>query len=137
MASPDVELQNQPDVPPSGPTGGRASLPNEPMDDDNDPREYKPWNYHPLAEIMSRDNNFAIFRRFDDLNMLHLLALQAEILELRELFRGQCRRDDQGSPESSRQHLMYRDTFTRLESQTRDSRHPRNLYPGGTLERLS
>lgn len=55
---------------------------------------YTPRNYHRLAEIMRKDRNFAIFRRFDDLNMINLMELQAEILELRGLFRDQCREDD-------------------------------------------
>jgi hypothetical protein len=63
MASPDVELQTQPNVMPPGPTDGRARRPLEPMDNDIDPREYKPQKYHRIAEIMSRDKNFAIFRR--------------------------------------------------------------------------
>ena len=75
---------------------------------------YKPQNYHRLAEIMSMDRNFAIFRRFEDLNMLHLMALQAELLELRELFRDQCRRDDESNPGSGGPHLLYSSYFHAL-----------------------
>jgi hypothetical protein len=63
---------------------------------------------------MSKDKNFAIFRRFDELNMLHLMALQAEIIELRELFRDRCRRDDQDDPGSGQEHLMYSRYFHAL-----------------------
>ncbi|KAM7215142.1 hypothetical protein V8F06_009460 [Rhypophila decipiens] len=61
---------------------------------DGDFGDYKPRNYHRLAEIMGKDKSWGIFRRFDELNMLHLMALQAEIMELRDLFRDRCRRDD-------------------------------------------
>jgi hypothetical protein len=40
-----------------------------------------------LSVELARDDNFAVFRTFDDLNMLNLLTLQAELAELRsELF---------------------------------------------------
>ncbi|KAM7188458.1 hypothetical protein V8F33_010608 [Rhypophila sp. PSN 637] len=61
---------------------------------DGDFRDYKPRNYHRLAEIVSKDKSWGIFRRFDELNMLHLMVLQAEIIELRDLFRDRSRRDD-------------------------------------------
>ncbi|KAK4152753.1 hypothetical protein C8A00DRAFT_34536 [Chaetomidium leptoderma] len=63
---------------------------------------------------MSKDKNFAIFRRFDELNMLHLMALQAEILELRELFRDRCRRDDQDNSGSGQEPRMYSKYFHAL-----------------------
>ena len=50
--------------------------------------------YHRLAAIMSDDKDIAIFRRFDDLNLLSLLSLQAEILELRQSLRRTCLLDD-------------------------------------------
>ena len=49
--------------------------------------------YHRLATLMSEDQSIAIFRRFDYVNMLSLLSLQAEIQELQEDFRFQCDRD--------------------------------------------
>lgn len=49
--------------------------------------------YHKLAALMTRDDSIAIFRRFDCVNMLSLLSLQAEIQELQEDFRDQCGRD--------------------------------------------
>jgi len=63
---------------------------------------------------MSRDKNFAIFRRFDDLNMLHLLALQAEIVELREVFRDQCHRDDEACLGSGQPEILYSKYFHAL-----------------------
>ncbi|KAM7207231.1 hypothetical protein V8F20_002497 [Naviculisporaceae sp. PSN 640] len=71
-----------------------ATTSNVQSDSTEDFRIYKPQNYHRLAEIMSKGKSWGIFRRFDDLNMLHLMALQAEIMELRDLFRDRCRRDD-------------------------------------------
>ncbi|KAK4210640.1 hypothetical protein QBC37DRAFT_474901 [Rhypophila decipiens] len=88
--------------------------------------DYKPRNYHRLAEIMSKDKSWGIFRRFDELNMLHLMALQAEIIELRDLFRDRCRRDDAAnlSPEDG----LYSGYFHAL----------RNSAPtGDTLSQLS
>ena len=49
--------------------------------------------YHKLATLMTRDESIAIFRRFDFVNMLSLLSLQAEIQEMQEEFRAQCQRD--------------------------------------------
>ena len=43
---------------------------------------------------MSDDKDIAIFRRFDDLNLLSLLSLQAEIIELRQSLRRTCLLDD-------------------------------------------
>ena len=44
--------------------------------------------------MMSDDKDIAIFRRFDDLNLLSLLSLQAEILELRQSLHRTCLLDD-------------------------------------------
>ncbi|KAK4038339.1 hypothetical protein C8A01DRAFT_17571 [Parachaetomium inaequale] len=84
-------LQTQPKAVQADPPANWSSdqQPTPTANGSNGPPEYKPQNYHRLAEIMSKDKNFAIFRRFDELNMLHLMALQAEILELRELFLSQ------------------------------------------------
>jgi hypothetical protein len=56
--------------------------------------DYKPKFYHRLAEIMSKEKNLGIFRRFDEINMIQLMALQAEIVELQYRFEAKCRRDD-------------------------------------------
>jgi len=40
--------------------------------------------YHRLAGMMGKSDELAIFRRFNDMNMLSLLSLQAEILEQRD-----------------------------------------------------
>ena len=56
--------------------------------------------YHKLAAIMSDDKDIAIFRRFDDLNLLNLLSLQAEILELRQSLRRTCSLDDNHGQEN-------------------------------------
>lgn len=44
--------------------------------------------------MMGRSENFAIFRRFNDMNMLNLMALQAEISDLRDRLYTQCEIDD-------------------------------------------
>jgi hypothetical protein len=47
---------------------------------------YKPQGYHRLAQVMGRSGELAIFRKFNDLNMLSLMSLQAELVELRDDF---------------------------------------------------
>ncbi|KAJ4260897.1 hypothetical protein NW757_001285 [Fusarium falciforme] len=48
--------------------------------------EYNQSKYLRLARLMSFDKNLAIFRRFDDVNIMCLLGLQAEIVHLRHQF---------------------------------------------------
>ena len=50
-----------------------------------------------MALMMGKSNELAIFRRFNDLNMLSLLSLQGEILDLRQEFHDIC--EDDESPE--------------------------------------
>jgi hypothetical protein len=57
------------------------------------PHDYKPSGYHRMADLMSGDKRLAIFRRFDKLNILSLLNLQAEICEIRKEFRQLCQAD--------------------------------------------
>ncbi|KAJ9414947.1 hypothetical protein QL093DRAFT_2121442 [Fusarium oxysporum] len=52
--------------------------------------------YHRLANIMSQDKHFAIFRRFDDINLAVLLALQAEIVDLQYRLQVQSQKDNSG-----------------------------------------
>jgi len=42
--------------------------------------------YPRLADLMGKEKDIAIFRRFDDLNILSLLSLQAEIVQLEKEF---------------------------------------------------
>lgn len=55
---------------------------------------YEPKGYPRLASLMGNEKEAAIFRRFDDLNILSLLALQAEIIDLDKDLRRECRIDD-------------------------------------------
>jgi hypothetical protein len=66
-----------------------------------------------LSMELALDDKFAIFRTFDDLNMLHLLILQAELAELRSDLLSSLSRDDDGWDE-------YRGGFikNRLQPQT-------------------
>ena len=48
--------------------------------------EHGQSKYLRLARLMSSDKNLAIFRRFDDVNIMCLLGLQAEIVDLRDQF---------------------------------------------------
>jgi hypothetical protein len=54
---------------------------------------FKPQGYHRMARMMGKSDNLAIFRRFNDLNMLSRLDLQAEIQSLREQLYTQCEED--------------------------------------------
>lgn len=49
-------------------------------------QEVPQLGYRRLAKLMSSDKNLAIFRRFDDLNILSLLSLQADIIDLRHKY---------------------------------------------------
>ncbi|KAH8675104.1 hypothetical protein BGZ61DRAFT_555030 [Ilyonectria robusta] len=55
---------------------------------------YQPKGYPRLANLMAREKDVAIFRRFDSLNILSLLALQAEIVQLEVELRITTRADD-------------------------------------------
>ncbi|KXX80329.1 hypothetical protein MMYC01_204684 [Madurella mycetomatis] len=52
--------------------------------------EYPQDSYPRLATLMGKEKDIAIFRRFDDLNILCLLSLQAEIVQLEKEFRIDC-----------------------------------------------
>ncbi|KAF1951111.1 hypothetical protein CC80DRAFT_481821 [Byssothecium circinans] len=51
--------------------------------------------YHRMARMMGKSDELAIFRKFNDVNMLSLLSLQAEILELRDDFYIICEGDEE------------------------------------------
>ncbi len=55
---------------------------------------YSQRGYPRLAALMGKEKDVAIFRRFDDLNMLCLLSLQAEIVQLETEFKIECIADD-------------------------------------------
>jgi len=54
---------------------------------------WTPKGYPRLAKFMGR-NDIAIFRRYNEFNMLNLLSLQAEMAALRAKFFNQCNVDD-------------------------------------------
>ncbi len=56
--------------------------------------DYPQRGYPILAALMAKERNIAIFRRFDDLNILCLLALQAEIVQREKEFKIECYADD-------------------------------------------
>ncbi|KAL8742250.1 MAG: hypothetical protein Q9190_005241 [Brigantiaea leucoxantha] len=64
---------------------------------------YQPKGYPKVASLMSKEKDVAVFRRFDDLNFLNLLALQAEIIDLEKDLRRECRLDDMASDSSQQQ----------------------------------
>ena len=58
--------------------------------------------YRRLVALMCQDKNAAILRRFDDINLLCLLKLQAEIVELRQKFYRTCYVDELEGDEDER-----------------------------------
>ncbi|KAF2820084.1 hypothetical protein CC86DRAFT_374782 [Ophiobolus disseminans] len=56
-------------------------------------KEIKSHGYNRMARMMGKSDNLAIFRRFNDLNMLTLLDLQSEIQVLRDRLYLQCEKD--------------------------------------------
>ena len=55
---------------------------------------YPQRGYPRLAALMGKERDIAIFRRFDDLNILCLLSLQAEIVQREKEFKIECYADD-------------------------------------------
>jgi len=53
---------------------------------------------------MGKEKSTAIFRRFDDLNMLCLLSLQAEIMQLEKEYRDECYGDDTNGQGKAKQY---------------------------------
>jgi hypothetical protein len=68
---------------------------------------YKPRGYHRMAILMGREEEIAIFRRFNELNMLNLLSFQAEILELQIKFRDICQEDDESGDQTREKFSEY------------------------------
>jgi hypothetical protein len=60
--------------------------------------------YHKLALLMDEQNETAIFRRFGKLNLLNLMALQAELVELEDDFNTSWD-DDETSTDPDRKQL--------------------------------
>jgi len=63
---------------------------------------YKPQGYHRLARVMGGSSELAIFRKFNDLNILSLMSLQAELVELRDEFYSICEDDEKSGQEFDR-----------------------------------
>lgn len=63
---------------------------------------HKPRDYERLVEIMLKDRNLAIFRRFEELNFIQLLSLQAELIELQAYLRMRRQSDHVENPSFSR-----------------------------------
>lgn len=72
-----------------------------------DVTSHKPLGYHRLATLMSKDHNIAIFRRFDEINMLNLLSLQAEIFDLQNHFGLRCTIDDMSNDANREEYSKY------------------------------
>jgi len=72
---------------------------------DNPIEQFPLAGYRKLAVLMGMQNStIPIFRRFGSLNMLNLMSLQAELLELQQIFVDQCSVDD---GMRLRQHLAF------------------------------
>ena len=64
-------------------------------------------NYHRLASVMTGGKDLAILRRFDELSILSLLSLQAEILHLESQYNRQCERDGVSNDASEAEYSTY------------------------------
>ncbi|ENH74273.1 hypothetical protein FOC1_g10004878 [Fusarium oxysporum f. sp. cubense race 1] len=84
--------------------------------------------YHRLANIMSEDKHFAIFRRFDDINLAVLLALQAEIVDLQYQLQVQSQKDNSGQGQ--------RDLLIKLQPKLTEYSKCINLYLVSELSQL-
>ena len=76
-----------------------------------DVTSYKPQGYHRLATVMSKDTDIAIFRRFNEINILNLLSLQAEIFDMQNRFDIERSLDGESDDSGEREHSKY---FLRL-----------------------
>ncbi|KAI1813470.1 hypothetical protein GGS20DRAFT_586496 [Poronia punctata] len=81
----------------------------------------EPSGYHRLAAIMQQDESLAIFRRFQDINMLLLMSLQAEILDLQFWLRHRSSEDESTDSPLPR---VFREL--RLSHQRLDASRPRS-----------
>lgn len=95
--------------------------------------EYTPQHYHRLARIMSKENNLAIFRRFDEINLLQLMALQAEIVELQGRFEAACQTDDAANRTYSKSFHELRRSQQRNEQTEHDRETSSNLHSAETI----
>jgi len=77
------------------------------------PPKYVPQGYHRLARIMSKEKTLAIFRRFDDVLMLTLMRLQADIMDLQSRFLFQAELDHQSGMEPE---ILYSLSFAKLRA---------------------
>ncbi|KAG7409623.1 hypothetical protein Forpe1208_v010976 [Fusarium oxysporum f. sp. rapae] len=82
--------------------------------------------YRRLANVMRQDKHFAIFRRFDDINLAVLLALQAEIVDLQYQLQVQSQKDNSGQGQ--------RDLLTKLQPKVTEYRGANFLAKSGTPE---
>ncbi|KAF1812830.1 hypothetical protein P152DRAFT_435035 [Eremomyces bilateralis CBS 781.70] len=65
------------------------------------PQHQRPRGYHLLSRLMGRSEELAVFRKFNDLNAISLLSLQAELVLLRDEYHNICESDEKdGRPYS-------------------------------------
>ncbi|KAF8856779.1 hypothetical protein BDZ45DRAFT_803912 [Acephala macrosclerotiorum] len=81
--------------------------------------------YRKLAALMGASRELAIFRRFDSLNMLKIMSLQAELIELEDHYKQACNEDDDRSAHHDRQ--WYTRSFKALLDDTTPSRQRENF----------
>lgn len=79
--SPVSRMHHEKDIPPAERQPER-NFTEETIFEDTLFKNLKESNYAVLADLMGANRELAIFRKFDALNMLVLLSLQAELLEL-------------------------------------------------------
>ncbi|KAF5549756.1 hypothetical protein FNAPI_7932 [Fusarium napiforme] len=92
-----------------------------------------PSMYVRLARMMNSDKNLAIFRRFDDANILCLLSLQAEILQLQSDFQLENSLDEIGTDEERKNGESFYDSQKNNSDQHQKLAEDDDLFTRGLM----
>lgn len=76
---------------------------------------HHPRYYPRLIRNMSRARSLAIFQRFDEINLLQIMSLQAEIIDLRERYKRRCKDDEKANPGYERSFRAIRDSEPKIQ----------------------
>ncbi|KAK4200368.1 hypothetical protein QBC40DRAFT_254139 [Triangularia verruculosa] len=93
--------------------------------------DYHPKHYHVLAQLMSKETNLAIFRRFEDLNYIRLMGLQAEIMEAKVAFEDRCKKDLVHNPSFSK---SFRELYLSRKSSAKPPPSSNHLTSGSKCQ---
>lgn len=73
-------------------------------------------NYAVLAELMGSNKEIAMFRKFDAMNMLSLLSMQAELIDLERELENEVMNDERSEKPETRIASKYFHQMRRVES---------------------